>query len=227
MIQGMARDRNGLVVGATGLIGQVLLNQLLDDGTYSSVSVLTRRPTRRNHPRLVQRVTNFSDLDVIPISRVDVVFCALGTTLAKAGSKSAFRAIDYELPLRLANWAREKGAFHFLLVSSVGASPDARNFYLCVKGELERDIAAIGYPAIDIFQPSLLLGRRAETRPLETASKLPALLLQWMLVGKLSRYRPVRAKDVAAAMVEAARVTAPGVRRHEYASIIELARRLH
>jgi len=216
-------ERAALVVGATGLIGTATLNLLLDAPSPSKVVVLLRRSSGRSHPKLIERVTDFATLEPIEAPPLGTVYCALGTTIKIAGSAEAFRRIDYELPLRIARWAQAHSAQHFALVSSVGADPASPNTYLRVKGELERDLAVLGYPAVDIFQPSVLLGPRGEFRPAEWISKLALQALPFLLLGPLRKYRAVRARDVAAAMIASARQPQPGLRRHLYDSILNLA----
>lgn len=220
-----SEDRAALILGATGLIGGQLLRQLLASPGSSSVTALVRRPSGQSHPRLVERVTDFSDLDALNTPAFATVFCALGTTIKIAGSREAFRRIDYELPLRLARWARGRGAEHFVLVSSVGADPASPSPYLRVKGELEREIATLGFPAVDIFQPSVLLGPRSGFRFAESISKIALQAVPFLLAGGLRKYRAVQARDVAAAMRAAAESPAPGLRRHVYDSIVNLAAR--
>ena len=218
-----SEERATLVVGATGLVGAATLNLLLDAQGPSKVIALVRRSSGRSHPKLIERVTDFADLEAIDTPSLGTVYCALGTTIKIAGSPDAFRRIDYELPLRLARWAQARGAQHFILVSSVGADPASPNAYLRVKGDLERDLAALGYPAVDIFQPSVLLGPRGTFRLAEWISKIALQALPFLLLGPLRKYRAVRARDVAAAMVASARQPQPGLRRHHYDAILNLA----
>jgi len=218
-----SRKRAALVVGASGLVGAATLNLLLDAPSPSKVIALLRRSSSRSHPKLIERVTDFAALETLETPPLGTVFCALGTTIQVAGSQDAFRRIDYELPLRLARWAQSRGATHFVLVSSVGADPASPNGYLRVKGELEDDLAALNYPAVDILQPSFLLGPRREARPLESISKLAVHALSFLLLGGLRKYRAIRASDVAAAMVAASQSPQPGLHRHLYDSILNLA----
>jgi len=220
-----SEERAALVLGATGLVGGALLNQVLDSSGFSPVTALLRRASGRSHPRLHERITDFTNLEAINSLPFTTVFCALGTTIKVAGSQAAFRRVDYELPLRLARWARVRGASHFLLVSSVGADPKSPNAYLRVKGELERDLAALDYPAVDIFQPSVLLGPRTGFRPAEWISKVALQAVPFLLAGTLRKYRAIRALDVAAAMVAASQSPEPGCRRHHYDEILNLAAR--
>jgi uncharacterized protein YbjT (DUF2867 family) len=141
---------------------------------------------------------------------VDDVFCCLGTTIKRAGGRDAFRAVDYDLPVKLAQVTRDCGADHFSLVSSLGADPNARSFYLRVKGETERAISAVGIRSLAFLRPSLLLGSREERRLGESFGRIVATTLRPLLVGSLRRYRAIDARDVAVAMVLVAASTPYG-----------------
>ncbi|HWR34300.1 MAG TPA: NAD(P)H-binding protein [Clostridia bacterium] len=204
---------SALIAGATGLVGSTLLHQLLATPAYHRVTALVRRPLSLNHPRLDSRVVDFDALSDIP--PCDDVFCVLGTTIKTAGSQAAFRRVDLEYPFALALAARAQGA-QFLLVSSVGADANSRNFYLRTKGELENALRGLGFPALHIFRPSLLLGHRAENRPGERVAMAIAPVIAPALVGSLRRYRPIAATAVARAMVVAAQKAEPGVHIYHF-----------
>lgn len=217
--------RGAAIAGATGLTGQQVLNRLLDDGGFDPVLAVLRRPMHRSHPRLLEKAVRFDALDTLAPVSLDVAFCCLGTTIRKAGSKEAFRAVDHGYVLAFAKWARANGARHFLFLSSVAAALDSRNFYLRVKAETERDLELVGFEWLDIFQPGLLLGVRTERRPLERIAQPLAEALRFALVGPLERYRAVAASTVAAAMVARAKTPGePGTRRFEWREIVELGR---
>jgi uncharacterized protein YbjT (DUF2867 family) len=148
---------------------------------------------------------------------------ALGTTIRKAGSQQAFRRVDFEYPLSAAKQALNAGAKQFILVSSVGADPGSRNFYLRTKGELEQAVSALGFQAVHIFRPSILLGKREEFRAGERVATVIAPVLNLMLMGVLRRYRAIRAATVGRAMVAAARQAIIGVHVYEYDQIAQLA----
>jgi uncharacterized protein YbjT (DUF2867 family) len=198
--------RTAVLAGATGLVGGLLLDRLLADATWDHVLSVGRRPIDRSHPRLEQRVVDFADLGELP--RCTDVFCCLGTTIRKAGSQEAFRAVDHDAVVALAGAAYRAGAERFLHVTALGASPRSRVFYNRVKGETERDVAASGVPATVAFRPSMLDGDRAESRPAERLG-LIAMRAAGPLLGRL---RPTRADDVARAMVAEARSARPGHR---------------
>lgn len=211
---------DAVIVGATGLVGSELVARALL--FYDRVTVLTRRPTTAKDPRIVEVVADLEH-DDLPIPADADVFCALGTTIAKAGSQEAFRRIDHDLIVRVAQNAAQHGAAQFVLVSSAGANQNSSNFYLRVKGETDAAVATLPFFGVHIFRPSVLLGDRRETRRLEAVGMAAGNLLSWILIGGLRKYRAISASDVAIAMIEAARKRAPGVHTYEYDQIVELA----
>ena len=213
-----------LVAGGSGLVGSHLLEALAATPECARVVAVTRRPLAYDHPKLGNRIVRFDKLeDSLGGARADVAFCCLGTTLKTAGSKEAFRQVDFEYTLAFARAALKAGVKRFILNSSVGADPAAKNFYLRVKGETEEAVAQLGFTSLDILQPSLLLGARAEWRPLELVAMGILPVLSPLLIGKLEPYRAVRASLVAAAMIGATRSGRRGVYRYTWRGICELA----
>ena len=196
-----------VLAGATGLVGGECLRQLLASPRYGRVVVVTRReidPALR-HDKLREVVADFARLgDVKSQLRGDHVLCALGTTIRKAGSQQRFRAVDYEYPLRLAQLTLRNGARHFSVVSALGASRSSPFFYSRVKGEMEEGLRQMGWPSLAILRPSVIAGERAESRPLERLS-------EHLLRFAPATWRPVAARDIAAAMVATALLEPPGV----------------
>lgn len=197
--------RVALLLGATGLVGGHCLDLLLENPRYSRVRVLTRRRFRRRHSKLEIVVVDFDLLAERPeLFRVDDVFCALGSTIAKAGSAEAFRRVDFDYVAEAARLASEEGAEQFLLVSSIGADPASRAFYTRTKGEVEVAVKHHPFRAVWIVRPSLLRGEREELRVGELAVNWVARIFGFLFIGRLRRYRPVEAHDVAAALVNLA-----------------------
>lgn len=208
-----------ILAGATGLVGGECLKRLLASEQYSEVVVVARRRLEmpyRNR-KLRQAVVEFDRLgDVRDRLRGDHVFCALGTTIRKAGSKERFREVDFEYPLRLAHLTRKLGARHYSIVSALGASQSSLFFYSRVKGEVEQGLQQMGWPSLGIFRPSVIAGERGESRPLERVS-------EHLLRFAPSAWRPVPAADIAAAMVNVALRSSPGVTIVESRDIPEVA----
>ena len=188
-----------LVIGSTGLVGKKLLLELAKKD--SEVIAITRRFIG-NLPENVSLVNiNFDDfLENGSLPSCDHVYMCLGTTIKKAGSQSEFKKVDFDYCLSFAKKAREAGATKFSLISSVGASPNVNNFYLKTKGEIEEEIKKIDFQSINIFRPSLLLGRRNESRFLERIGQNLSLFINLFLVGSLRKYRSVKASNVAYCM---------------------------
>lgn len=197
--------RTAVLLGGTGLVGAECLELLLGDSRYGRVVALGRRPMARRHPKLDARVVDFERLsDSAELFQADDVFCALGTTLAAAGSPEAFRRVDHDYIVEAAELACEQGAEQFLLVSALGADPSSRVLYNRVKGETETAIKHLPFRALWILRPSLLRGDRAEFRMGEQLAIWGSRVLGFVFVGALRRYRPVEAREVASALVNLA-----------------------
>jgi len=216
-------SRTALLLGASGLVGSFCLQALLETPAYQSVISVARRALPDvTHPRLEQRVLPLETFGSLELPPVQDVFCALGTTIRKAGSQQVFRQVDYELPLAAAKHAIKFGAEQFILVSSVGADSKSGNFYLRTKGELEDALQALPFKAVHFLRPSLLLGERRESRSLESMAIAAARLLQFLFAGPLRRYHPVHAMTVGRAMISAARANGNDCSIYEYDEIMHL-----
>ncbi|MCX6145395.1 MAG: NAD(P)H-binding protein [Ignavibacteriales bacterium] len=205
--------RSALVVGASGLVGGHLLALLLADDTYSRVIVLTRKSLGFEHPKLLERVVNFDQLEQQQnLIKGEDVFCCLGTTIKAAGSQEAFRKVDFTYVVQTAAISQKNGARQFLVISSLGADIHSRIFYNRVKGEMEEAVAKVPFDAVRIFRPSLLLGERRESRPAEALGTFFVKALSVLLfIGGMRRYRAVHAQTAAKAMLRATKQQVKGV----------------
>lgn len=206
----MKTSKTALLVGATGLVGGHLLQQLLEHPDYSTVVALTRRPLDLKHPKLRQEIIDFDRPDSNLI-KGDDLYCALGTTLKKAGSKEAQYRIDCEYPYHIGKIARENGVKRYLLVSSIGADAHSSNFYLRTKGELEDKIKSLNFDAFVAARPSFLLGDRSEFRLGEKIGIAIAGLLNPLMVGGLRKYRGIAAAQVARVLIHYANSSTQGI----------------
>lgn len=199
-----------VLAGATGLVGGQVLRQLLADTRCEAVIVPTRRPLGLTDPRLSNPVVDFEQLAQAATGwPVDAVICALGSTIKQAGSREAFRRVDHDYPLQLAQAAKANGARCYVLNSAVGARADSRFFYNRVKGELERDLRALQFDSLTLVRPGLIGGERAIKRTGEHLASVVLGVLAPVLPRAL-RINP--AERIAAAMVEAALAALPGER---------------
>ncbi|MBI1344223.1 MAG: NAD(P)H-binding protein [Terrimonas sp.] len=207
------------IVGATGLIGHQLLLALLEDDDYGTIRVLIRRPIDISHPRLEKKIVDFNDGDslLVALTGSHTVFCCIGTTQKKVkGDKTAYRTIDFDIPVKLARFCKMLGCENFVLVSSVGANPQSGNFYLRLKGEVEAAVRESGIRTIHIMRPSMLLGRRSEFR---MGERIGQLVMRTFSIFIPSRYKPIPATRVAQAMVKASKNEASGCFIYHYADM--------
>ena len=198
-----------LLIGATGLVGQGVLRQALQHPQVEQVIAPTRRPLPA-HARLLNPVIDF---DALPSDAdwwaADAVICTLGTTIKKAGSQAAFRRVDHDHPLRVAQIALRHGAKAYALNSALGADADSRVFYSRTKGELERDLQTLGYASLTFVRPGLIGGEREESR---LGEQIGVTVSQWLRPLLPARYRVVPAERIAHGLLQAALAAEPGVR---------------
>lgn len=192
-----SEKRSALVIGATGLVGAKVVAKLLSSDKYAHVKVLARKPYPSSHSKLESIVFDFDHPDSSLI-QADDVFCCLGTTMKKAGSKEAFYKVDFTYPSEVAKLALANGAKRFAIITAMGADRTSMFYYNRVKGEMEESLRSMGYETLLIFRPSLLVGERSETRFGERAGEWIAKLFRFMIPVK---YRAINADKVAEAMV--------------------------
>ncbi|MCF6406157.1 NAD(P)H-binding protein [Chitinophaga filiformis] len=218
--------QTAVVIGATGLTGTTLVTLLLHDPHFSKVKVLLRSPSFKQRPGLEVVLVDFNDEEGLSEAlQGDVLFCCIGTTIRQAGSKERFRQVDFEIPVRCATLARRHGMQQFQLISAIGANPHARNFYLRTKGEVEHAVEKLGFPSLHIFRPSILLGVRKIFRLKEWLGIVLAMVFYFLWQGRWRKYRPVKAANVACAMLNVAKKAPDGTHVYEYDAIRELAGR--
>lgn len=205
-----------VLIGVTGLIGNYLLEELLNDPYFDKVRILVRRPYEREHPKLEKMLVDFTDGDsvLVALNDCDTAFCTIGTTRQKVkGDKDAYRKVDYDIPVNFARWCKMTGCEKFILVSAVGANAKSNNFYLRLKGEVEDAVKATGLNQIHLMRPSVLLGERKERR---TGERIAQVFMQAFFFLLPSRYKPIHGRDVANAMIRAAKNGTPGFTIYEY-----------
>lgn len=191
--------KTALVAGATGAVGRALVYQLLEDNTYTKIVVIVRRAFPVKHPKLEVIETTFTQIEKLSV-QADDVFCCLGTTIKIAGTKERFYQVDHEYVYTLAKVMKQLGASTFVLVSAMGASVRSSIFYNKVKGEIERDVMALGYRGCIVVRPSLLLTGRAEFRAGEAIAQFIMKYASVLFVGPLKKWRAIKVEQVAKAM---------------------------
>jgi uncharacterized protein YbjT (DUF2867 family) len=194
-------SKTALITGGTGLVGTHLINCLIDSAEYDEIKVLVRKGSKY-HMDLVtiievdyDHLSNFNKL-----LNADIVFCCLGTTMKKAGSKEQFYKVDFSYPLDLAKIVKANGCEHFNIITASGANAKSMFFYNRVKGEVESALGQLNFKNLNIFRPSLLLGERNEQRAGEQIGAVLAKIINPFLIGRLKKIRAIQAKVVARAM---------------------------
>jgi len=191
-----------VVLGATGVVGKALVLQLIQDYRYDQIHLIGRTALDFDHYKIKE--TLYSDLEKglrgHPIVG-DHLYCCLGSTKAKTPKIEAYKKIDITLPLLISLQAKEARFEAVVVVSSLGANKDSKNFYSQMKGEMEHQIQALDLPKIHFLQPSLILGDRKEFRLGELIIKGLMRSLFFLWKGPLKEYKPIQAKDIAKAMI--------------------------
>lgn len=215
------------LLGATGLVGGHILQNLLKDPLYGTIRVISRRSVNIADPKIDERIITFDDVKALEeaIAGCETVFVAVGTTNARVeGDKDAYRKVDFDIPVNAAKAAAKYGVYGFALVSAIGADPNNNNnFYLKLKGVTEEAVCKEMIPQILIFRPSLLIGERPERRFGERIAQVTMPLLSWALPGSMKKYKEIRAEDLAKAMVRASQSLPKGIHFLEYADIMKQA----
>ncbi|RYJ50698.1 oxidoreductase [Flavobacterium petrolei] len=215
--------KTALIIGSTGLIGSELLNLLLESSHYAKVITFVKRDTGIKHPKLTQHIIDFDKPDTYKELVVgDDFFCTIGTTIKKAGSKKAFRKVDFEYPRQFAAFALQNKVQKYLIISSLSADANSGNFYLKTKGEIQDFLKDCNFESVAVLQPSLLLGNRTEFRLGEKVGAFFMKTLSFLFLGNLKKYKPIEGKTVANALLKIAQKNDTGFKIYESDVIQEI-----
>ena len=202
------QKKTAIIFGATGLTGSLVLKKLIRDERYEKIKVFTRSEPEIKSDKMEVIKTDLENLEKYSDEIAgDDVFCCLGTTIKKAGSKENFKKVDLDWPALIAKIASKNKVPNFLMISSIGADPKSANFYLRTKGEAENAVRQHDFYKVVILRPSMLLGKRSEFRFFEELGKLVMVPLKFLFIGKLRKYRPINSERVASAMIKFANIT--------------------
>lgn len=216
--------KTAAILGATGMIGQYLLELLLEDPYFERIRILVRRPYANTHPKLEVKLVDFKDAVSfkLALEEVDIIFSCIGTTQKNVkGDEALYREIDFDIPVNAARFGKEAGVKKMIIVSSVGADSHSRNFYLRLKGEVEKAVIAQGPATVHIMQPSQLLGKRKEFRLGEKIIMPVMKRLSVLFAGSLKKFRAIKGTDLAKAMAAVAKLDKEGTFRYTYEEIME------
>jgi uncharacterized protein YbjT (DUF2867 family) len=215
--------KTALIIGSTGLIGSELLNLLLESPLYAKVVTFVKRDTGIKHRKLTQHIIDFDKPETYKELVVgDDFFCTIGTTIKKAGSKEAFRKVDFEYPRQFAAFALQNKVKQYLIISSLSADVNSGNLYLRTKGEIQDFLKDCNFESVDVLQPSLLLGNRNEFRFGEKVGAFFMKTLSFLFLGSLKKYKPIEGKTVAKALLKIAQKKDTGFKIYESDAIQEI-----
>ncbi len=217
-------SKKAIILGSSGLIGGLLLDLLTHDANYSEIIVFNRKPLLNIHKKVKEIIVDFVDLNSVQIpENIDVIFCCLGSTKSKTPNLIDYKKVDFDIPLYFAKKGKELGVKQYHLVSALGANSTSSNFYSKLKGDIEEAIKKIEIEGTFIYQPSILLGKRLETRILERIGIIFMRLLNPILIGNLKKYRAIEAQNVAKVMQHISNQNLSGLYTYTSDKINELA----
>jgi len=201
----LAMGKTAIILGATGLTGSILLEKLLKDNRYENIKLFSRKKIDGLPSKVKQFVGNLFELEIFKDDFTgDEVFCCIGTTAKKTPDKTVYKQIDYGIPVNASKLAKENGINTFLVVSALGANTKSSIFYNKTKGKMERDVLAQNIPNTYILQPSIIGGNRQESRIGEKIGLVAFKIFQPLLIGKLKKYKMIKAETIAQAMLNLA-----------------------
>jgi len=219
-------ELTAIIIGATGLTGNILLSQLLEDSRYAKVVTLSRkRIENKNSKHYNHQADLFDPTTYKEYLKGDHLYICTGTTQAKTPDKKEYYKIEHDLPLGVATVAKENGVRKIIVVSALGANPDSNISYNRGKGEMERDLEDLGFEESYFVQPALIGGKRDEKRPFESAWKKFQKLIDPLLFGALKKYRTIEPETIASAMIYIA-INAYDKNRIESDELVEIGSRL-
>ena len=194
--------KTAIVIGATGLTGNLLLKKLIEDERYDFVKIFGRRKVEITHSKIIQFTGNLMELDRFKDDfNGEEVYCCIGTTSKKTPNKSQYRKIDFGIPVTAAKLCKENNINCFLVISALGANAKSSIFYNKTKGEMEQAVLEQNIPFTYILRPSLILGNRNDNRLVENLGKKAFDTFQFLFVGKLKKYRAIEANQIAQTMI--------------------------
>jgi uncharacterized protein YbjT (DUF2867 family) len=215
--------KKAMLFGASGLIGSYLLIELLNDRNYGEVIIVVRKSLDITHPKLQVLLADYNTFaTLIKGIAVDNVFLCLGTTRKDTPDKKKYYELDHDYPVLAARIARENGASSVFVVTAVGANATSKVFYIKTKGKVEQDIIALGYAHTHIFRPSMLIGNRREHRPTEKLLLEIWPFIDPLLPGSLNRYHSIKVKEVAKAMINAAKKSSQKIKIYQWKEMNDL-----
>ena len=194
--------KTAIILGASGLTGGLVLKKLLNDDRYKTIKLFSRKNIGISHPKIIEKVGNILALENFNEEFIaDEIYCCIGTTAKKTPDKERYKKIDFGVPLLAAKLAKKNNIKTFLVVSALGANSKSTVFYNRTKGEMEDAVLKQHITITYILQPSIIEGQRNDVRIFEKIGIKFFKLIKPILIGKLKKYRAIKAEYIAQAMI--------------------------
>jgi uncharacterized protein YbjT (DUF2867 family) len=214
-------DKKVVVIGATGLVGNALIQELMSAQEVSQIRIFVRKTITGLPEKVNQIVTDFSDLSLLKEQLIgDVIYCCVGTTRKKTPDLNDYRNIDFGINIGMAKLAKENGIPTVHLISAIGASTSSRIFYSKLKGEIEEAMKELQFKHCYIYQPSMLIGSRTESRPFEFIGQKLMLFFEGLRLLSKNEYHSIRAETIAQSMIKTLGKEVEGVHIQRYQEMI-------
>lgn len=195
-------SKSAIILGASGLTGGLLLDELLSDTEFKEVTLFSRSSVNKKHPKLTEHLVDLFELKNHASSfNADVVFCCIGTTKKKTPNQERYHKIDFGIPVTAAQLCKQNDIPSFLVISAMGANKSSAIFYNKTKGEMEEAVLEAGIEQTHILRPALITGNREESRRGERFAQFLFKGIDWLMIGPLKKYRSVPAIKIAKAMI--------------------------
>ena len=195
------KTKTAIILGATGLTGSLLLQQLLKDENFHKIILFSRSSVNNQHPKIKEYLIDLFQLEKYEEQfQADVVFCCVGTTQKKSPDNETYRKVDFGIPVAAAKLAKQNNIPKMIVISALGADKNSRFFYNKTKGEMEEEVLGQKLSETYILRPSLIDGNREENRPFEFAWKQVMKAANFLMVGPLKKYRSIKAETIAKCM---------------------------
>ena len=158
----MSQQIKAIITGVTGMVGEGVLHECLQDPSVSSVLVINRKPCGVVHPKLKEIIhADFYNLSAIEsqLSDYNACFFCLGTS-SVGMNEADYTKVTYTLTMHVAETlCRINPDMTFCYVSgaSTDSSEKGRQMWARVKGKTENDLMKLPFKKVYNFRPGFML----------------------------------------------------------------------
>lgn len=217
----MSTTKSAVVLGASGSVGNALIDELIRSRSFHSICTIVRRSQPAQvakardagvelHESIVPDMTPASVEAATTEWLRSLDGTAVGLSVLGVGAGTAkltideHRAVDVHLNAAFARGLQNSGkVMHLAFMSAVGANPLASTSgsgaagmarYARVKGEAEQAVRASGLAVVSTFRPAMIIGSQHTPWLLETVLPVFSFITP-------AKYRSISVEQIAKAMV--------------------------